>query len=322
MKAAVCTRIGAIDDIAIAEVPAPVPREGEVAVAVRAASVNFPDVLMVAGAYQVRTEPPFVLGSEFAGEVIALGAGVTTPAVGTRVIGAALTGAFTEIVAVPAASVQPLPDGLDFVAGAAFRVAYATAYHAVVTIGEAERGQTVVVLGAAGGVGLASVDIAHRLGMRVTAAASSAEKLRVCAEYGADELVDYTREPLKERLKELTAGGADVVVDPVGGEQSEAALRATRWGGRFVVVGFASGHIPRIPLNLVLLKGAQIRGFEMRTLPDHAPGAIATCQRVLAELVADGMRPHISAVYSLDDVVKAMSDVAERRVLGKVVITL
>jgi NADPH:quinone reductase len=321
MKAAVCTRIGAIEDIQIADLPVPVPREGEIAVAVRAASVNFPDVLMVAGAYQVRTEPPFVLGSEFAGEVVALGTGVTTPPVGARVVGASLTGAFTEMVAVPAKSVQPLPEGLDFVTGAAFRVAYSTAYHAVVTIGEAVSGQTVVVLGAAGGVGLASVDVAHRLGMRVVAAASSAEKLQVCADHGADELVDYTREPLKERLKELTDGGADVVVDPVGGELSEAALRATRWGGRFVVVGFASGHIPRIPLNLVLLKGAQIRGFEMRTLPDHVPGAIANSQRVLAELVANGMRPHVSAVYSLDQAVTAMSDVAQRRVLGKVVVT-
>jgi NADPH2:quinone reductase len=207
------------------------------------------------------------------------------------------------------------------VGAAAFRVAYGTAYHAVVTIGEAQRGQTVVVLGAAGGVGLASVDVAHRLGMRVVAAASSADKLALCREHGADEVVDYTTEPLKERLKELTGGGADVVVDPVGGDVSEAALRATAWGGRFVTVGFASGTIPRIPLNLVLLKGAQIRGFEIRTLPEHAPQAMVEGERVLAELVAQGMRPHVSAVYPLAEAARALADVAERRVLGKVVVT-
>jgi NADPH:quinone reductase len=321
MKAAVCTTFGSVHDVVIADVPEPTPRAGEVAVAVRAAAVNFPDVLMVAGAYQVRTEPPFVLGSEFAGEVVAVGEGVTSPAVGDRVYGSSLTGAFTETVVVPAKVVRPVPPGLDMVAAAAFRVAYGTAYHAIVTIGEAQPGQTVVVLGAAGGVGLASVDVAQRLGMRVVAAASSADKLALCRAYGADEIVDYTTEPLKERLKELTRGGADVVVDPVGGEVSEAALRATAWGGRFVTVGFASGTIPRIPLNLVLLKGAQIRGFEIRTLPEHAPQAMAEGERVLAELVAQGMRPHVSAVYPLAEAARALADVAERRVLGKVVVT-
>jgi NADPH:quinone reductase len=321
MRAAVCTTFGSVHDVVIADVPEPTPRAGDVAVAVRAAAVNFPDVLMVAGAYQVRTEPPFVLGSEFAGEVVAVGEGVTSPAVGDRVYGSSLTGAFTETVVVPAKVVRPVPPGLDMVAAAAFRVAYGTAYHAIVTIGEAQPGQTVVVLGAAGGVGLASVDVAQRLGMRVVAAASSADKLALCRAYGADEIVDYTTEPLKERLKELTRGGADVVVDPVGGEVSEAALRATAWGGRFVTVGFASGTIPRIPLNLVLLKGAQIRGFEIRTLPEHAPQAMAEGERVLAELVAQGMRPHVSAVYPLAEAARALADVAERRVLGKVVVT-
>jgi NADPH:quinone reductase len=321
MRAAVCTTFGSVHDVVIADVPEPTPRAGDVAVAVRAAAVNFPDVLMVAGAYQVRTEPPFVLGSEFAGDVVAVGEGVTSPAVGDRVYGSSLTGAFTETVVVPAKVVRPVPPGLDMVAAAAFRVAYGTAYHAIVTIGEAQPGQTVVVLGAAGGVGLASVDVAQRLGMRVVAAASSADKLALCRAYGADEIVDYTTEPLKERLKELTRGGADVVVDPVGGEVSEAALRATAWGGRFVTVGFASGTIPRIPLNLVLLKGAQIRGFEIRTLPEHAPQAMAEGERVLAELVAQGMRPHVSAVYPLAEAARALADVAERRVLGKVVVT-
>jgi NADPH:quinone reductase len=322
MRAAVCTAFGSVHDVVIADVPEPTPRAGEVAVAVRAAAVNFPDVLMVAGAYQIRTEPPFVLGSEFAGEVVSVGEGVTAPAVGDRVYGSALTGAFTETVVVPAKAVRPVPSGLDMVSAAAFRVAYGTAYHAVVTIGDGRPGQTVVVLGAAGGVGLASVDVAHRLGMRVVAAASSADKLALCRAYGADEVVDYAREPLKERLKELTAGGADVVVDPVGGDVSEDALRATAWGGRFVTVGFASGSIPRIPLNLVLLKGAQIRGFEIRTLPQHAPQAMADGDRVLGELVAAGMRPHVSAIYPLAEAARALADVAERRVLGKVVVTL
>jgi NADPH:quinone reductase len=321
MRAAVCTAFGSVHDVVIADVPEPTPRAGEVAVAVHAAAVNFPDVLMVAGAYQVRTEPPFVLGSEFAGEVVAVGEGVEFPVVGHRVYGSSLTGAFTETVVVPAKVVRPVPPDLDMVAAAAFRVAYGTAYHAIVTIGEAQPGQTVVVLGAAGGVGLACVDVARRLGMRVVAAASSADKLALCRTYGADEVVDYTSEPLKERLKELADGGADVVVDPVGGDVSEAALRATAWGGRFVTVGYASGVIPRIPLNLVLLKGAQIRGFEIRTLPAHKPQAIAEGERVLADLVAGGMRPHVSRVYPLAEAARALADVAERRVLGKVVIT-
>jgi NADPH2:quinone reductase len=321
VKAAVCTRFGSVHDVEVTDVPEPTPGAGQVAVAVRAASVNFPDVLMVAGAYQIRTEPPFVLGSEFAGEVVAVGEGVTAPRVGELVFGSALTGAFTETVVVPAKVVRPVPPGLGMVGASAFRVAYGTAYHAVVTIGEAKPGQTVVVLGAAGGVGLASVDVAHRLGMRVVAAASSAEKLALCRTFGADEIIDYTTEPLKERLKELTDGGADVVVDPVGGDVSEAALRATLWGGRFVTVGFASGTIPRIPLNLVLLKGVQIRGFEIRTLPEHAPAAMAEGEWVLADLVDRGMRPHVSAVYPLAEAARALADVAERRVLGKVVVT-
>lgn len=322
MRAAICREIGALSAVTVADVPEPEPGPGEVRVRVRAASVNFPDVLIVRGLYQLKATPPFTPGSEFAGEVDAVGSGVVNVAVGDRVSGATLTGAFAERIVVSAAAVHPTPAGLDDVSAAAFRVAYTTAYHSLVTIADAQPGQTAVVLGAAGGVGLATVHIARRLGLRVIAVASSADRVQVCLDEGAESGVDYSSEPLKERLKELSDGGADIVIDPVGGDIAEPALRALRWGGRFVTVGYASGTIPQIPLNLVLLKGIVIRGFEIRTLPEHRPDAIEPAERALAGLVAAGMRPLVCAVYSLDDVSSALEHVADRRAIGKVVIDL
>jgi NADPH:quinone reductase len=315
------TRLGPPSSLEVVERPTPQPGKGEVLVRVGAASVNFPDVLMLAGQYQVRVEPPFAPGSEFAGEVVSVGPGVPHAIVGTSVLGAVLTGAFAEYVAVPAGAVTVVPDGLDHVAAAAFGVAHRTAFHALVTIGGARSGDVVVVLGAAGGVGLATVDVATALGMRVIAAASSPERLALTLERGAVHAIDYDQENLKERIKLLTEGrGADVVVDPVGGRHSEAALRALTWGGRHVSVGFASGEIPRIPLNLVLLKGAIVRGFELRTLHRHLPQSTDACERALAEMVASGLRPHVSRVYRLDEVATALEAVAQRRTVGKVVI--
>ncbi|TQM11364.1 NADPH:quinone oxidoreductase family protein [Pseudonocardia kunmingensis] len=323
MKAARCTTYGPPGGIVVAEVEDPEPGPGEVLVRVHAAAVNYPDVLIAANRYQVSAPLPFTCGSEFAGVVAALGPGVSGPAVGTPVSGGVFTGAFAEQVVVPAGALRPVPAGLDMVHAAAFHVTYGTAYHSLVTVGAGAAGEWVVVLGAAGGVGSATVDVATRLSMRVVAAASSEERLAVARTLGAEAGIDYVRENLKLRIRELTGGtGADVVIDPVGGDHAEAALRALRWGGRFVTVGFADGRIPRIPLNLVLLKNVVLRGFEARSLRKYSPDAAAAGDAALARLVADGMRPLVSRVHPLADVATALAGVAERRATGKIVIDM
>ncbi|MFI6338942.1 NADPH:quinone oxidoreductase family protein [Streptomyces sp. NPDC050535] len=323
MRAARCTGYGPPGSLKVAELDDLRPGPGEVLVRVQAAAVNFPDVLIVANRYQVPAPLPFTPGSEFAGFVAALGPGVTGPPVGSPVAGAVLTGAFAEQVVVPATSLRQVPDGLDMVHAAAFHVTYATAYHSLVTVGQGAAGEWAVVLGAAGGVGSAAVDVATRLGMHVVAAASSEERLTVARKLGASAGVDYAREDLKLRLRELTSGeGAHLAIDPVGGRYAEAALRGLRRGGRFVTVGYADGEIPRIPLNLVLLKDLVVRGFEIRTVRRYAPDAVAAADRVLARLVREGMRPLVSRVHPLADVAAALTDVAERRTTGKVVLDL
>jgi NADPH2:quinone reductase len=283
--------------------------------------VNFPDVLVVADEYQVSIPTPFTPGSEFAGVVTDVADDVEGLAIGDRVCGATFTGAFAEAALAPAAALNPVPDRVTFAEAAAFGVAHTTAYHALRSVAEVQAGETVAVLGAAGGVGLAAVEVAQQLGGRVIAAASTDEKVALCVERGAEATINYSREDLKERLKELTGGGVDVVIDPVGGPYAEPALRATRWGGRFVVVGFASGEIPRIPLNLVLLKGVIVKGFEVRTFSQHAPDLARRDADELQELFASGaLRPHVSAVYPLVRVSEALRAVADRRALGKVVV--
>jgi NADPH2:quinone reductase len=323
MRGALVTEHGTPEQVAVVELPDPEPGAGQVLVRVHAAAINFPDVLIVADRYQVSAPVPFVPGSEFAGVVEALGPGVPGPPVGTPVMGATFTGAFAERVVATAAALRPIPDGLDMTSAAAFHVTYATAYHSLCTVGAGRAGEWVVVLGAAGGVGSATVDVATRLGLRVIAAASSPERLATAARLGAEAGIDYTREDLKTRIRELTGGaGADLVVDPVGGDHSEAALRALRWGGRFVTVGFADGRIPRIPLNLVLLKGVTLRGFEGRSMSRYAPDAVAAADAALARLVGEGLRPHVSEVRPLDRAAEALGDVAARRTTGKVVLQM
>ncbi|WP_416967974.1 NADPH:quinone oxidoreductase family protein [Streptomyces sp. 4F14] len=322
MRAARCTAYGAPEGLEVVTSHDPEPGPGHVLVDVHAAAVNFPDVLLIADRYQVPAPLPFTPGSEFAGVIAGLGAGVEGPPVGTPVAGAVLTGAFAEKVVVPVEGLRPVPDGLDMVHAAAFHVTYATAYHALVTVGSGTAGEWVTVLGAAGGVGSAAVDVASRLGMRVVAAASSEERLKTAYGLGAEAGVDYVREDLKTRVRELTGEGAHLVVDPVGGDHAEAALRALRRGGRFVTVGYADGRIPRVPLNLVLLKDAVIRGFEIRMLRRYAPDTVAAGDAALARLVRDGMRPLVSRVHPLTEVAAALTDVAERRATGKVVIDM
>ncbi|MFI7667573.1 NADPH:quinone oxidoreductase family protein [Nocardia sp. NPDC049526] len=323
MRAARCTEYGAPGGLSVVELDDPQPGPGEVLIRVHAAAVNYPDVLVIANRYQVSAPLPFTPGSEFAGVITALGPGVTGPPVGSPVAGAAFTGAFAEQIVVPAAGLRPIPDGLDMVHAAAFHVTYATAYHSLVTIGEGKAGEWAVVLGAAGGVGTATVDVGTRLGLHVIAAASSEDRLVVARKLGAEAGIDYVREDLKKRLREVTGGeGVHLVIDPVGGDYSEAALRGLRRGGRFVTVGYADGKIPSIPLNLVLLKEATVRGFEIRMLRQYAKDAVAAGDRALAAMVRDGMRPLVSQVHSLADIATALTDVAERRTTGKIVLDM
>ncbi len=236
--------------------PDPVADDGELLIDVRACGVNFPDVLVTRGKYQFKSDPPFIPGGELSGVVRAVGAGVSDFSVGDRVAATMLKGAFAERVAVPAVSAVKLPDAVSFEVGAATLLTYATTLHALEDRGHLRSGETLLVLGAAGGVGIAAVQLGKLLGARVIAAASTDEKLAFCREHGADEVIAYERESLKDRVKAITGGdGADVVYDPVGGPHAEQALRAIAWKGRFLVVGFASGEIPKIPLNLALLKG-------------------------------------------------------------------
>ncbi len=321
MRAIVCRRYGPPEDLEVAELPDPVPGPGEVLVDVHAAAVNFPDVLLVANAYQVHVPVPFVPGSELSGEVLAVGPDVQGITKGDRVFGTAARGAFAERALLAVGQVTKMPERAGFSEAAAFGVTYRTAYHALRSVAEVTAGDWVVVLGAAGGVGLASVDVARELGARVVAAASGPQKLALCAERGAAHVIDYTRDDLKARIRELTDGGAHAVIDPVGGAAAEQALRSIRWGGTFVTLGYASGEIPAIPLNLVLLKGVTIKGFELRTFGDHQPGLERRDQEELLKLFAVGrLRPYIGARFPLADTAAALAHVASRRAIGKIVI--
>ena len=321
MRAARCVAYGPPEDLVVEDVPDPAVRAGQALVQIHAAAVNFPDVLMVADQYQVSMPVPFVPGSEFAGVVTAVGDDVTQVKVGDRVFASSFAGGFAEQVALPATVLSPVPNSVSLEEAAAFGVAHTTAYHALRSVAEVSAGDWVVVLGAAGGVGLAAVDVAVAFGARVLAAASSDEKLALCTERGAEAVINYDTENLKDRIKEITGVGADVVIDPVGGSYSEPALRATRWGGRFVVVGFASGEIPRIPLNLVLLKGVIIKGFEFRTFAQYAPDLSRRDHDELQARFQSGqLRPYVSATFPLTEVGAALRSVADRRALGKVIV--
>lgn len=330
MKAAVCPAYGPPEAIRVEELPAPEIADGQVRVQVRAAAVNFPDVLLIGGLYQVKVPPPFVPGSEFAGVVSETSGETEGFVVGDRVTGTALFGAFAEQVCLSAAGLARIPDGVDDRCAAASGVALRTAYHALRSTARITAGDDVVVLGAGGGVGLAAVALASALGARVTAVASSPEKLAAATEYGAVHGIEYRRtlpaspgppqDGLRQALREVLPAGAVAVIDPVGGELSEPALRSLRRGGRFVTVGFASGSIPRIPLNLVLVKGVQVLGFQFQDIPADE---FARNETELRELLASGaVRPHIGAVYPLADTAAALRHVADGRAVGKVVIDL
>jgi NADPH2:quinone reductase len=320
MRAAVCPAYGAPEVVRVEEQPSPTVARGQVRVKVGAAAVNFPDVLLIADEYQISVPPPFVPGSEFAGVIVETGEGADGFAVGDLVTGTGLYGAFAEEVVVPAAGLSRIPDGVDERTAAAFGVAYRTAYHTLRSTALVQEGDELIVLGAGGGVGLAAVQLGVQLGASVTAVASSAEKLDVAAGYGAKHLVNHTSDDLRGALRDAVPCGANAVIDPVGGELSEPALRSLSRGGRFVTIGFASGVIPRIPLNLVLVKGVQVLGFQFQDVP---PDEFARNERELRELLVNGrVLPHVCAVYPLAEAAAALRHVADGRAIGKVVIDL
>jgi NADPH:quinone reductase len=321
LRAAVCSSYGDPHVVEVVDLPSPPVPPGHVRVRVEAASVNFPDVLVVANRYQISVPLPFTVGSEFAGIVEELGEGVSGVDVGRRVFGTGLVGAFAQEAVVAAASLTTIPDGIEAGVAAAFGVAHRTAWHVLRSVARLEAGERLVVLGAGGGVGLASVQLGVHLGAEVTAVASSEEKLEAASSYGAAVLVDHRCQDLRQALRDDLPGGADVVVDPVGGDLAEPALRSLRWGGRFVTVGYASGTIPRIPLNLVLLKGIAVVGFEFLQFVQHHGDEFARNEAELMELLASGqVTPHIGARFPLDDVVAALQLVADGRAVGKVVL--
>ena len=322
MKAVLCTRPGAPDDLTIAELPDPIPGPGEAIVRVAAAALNFFDLLIIAGGYQYKPAYPFSPGAEFAGTVESLGLGVTGLAVGDRVVGYSGWGAARERLAIAADKLVKLPPGIDVDRAAGLSVTYGTSYHALKDRAGLKPGETLAVLGASGGVGLAAVELGKLMGARVIACASSDEKLMFAREHGADEGVNYSSGDLRGMLKQLGGEhGIDVVYDPIGDRFAEPALRSLAWLGRYLVVGFAAGEIPKLPLNLVLLKSCDVRGVFWGSWTEREPAAHRANMADLIRWCADGkLSAHVHAAYPLADVAQALKDIAGRKVMGKVVL--
>lgn len=321
MKAIICKEYGPPSKLVLEDVPSPQPGKKEVLVQIKACSVNFPDTLIIQGLYQFKPPMPFTPGSDISGVVKAVGEGVKHVKPGDEVFGLVPHGGFAEEVLVPANSCFPKPPMMSHEVAASFMMAYGTSYHALKDRAKLKEGETLLVLGASGGVGLAAVELGKQMGAKVIAAASTDEKLELCKAHGADETINYSTEDLKKRTKELTGGkGADVIYDPVGGAYSEAALRATAWEGRFLVVGFPAG-IAKIPLNLPLLKGCQIVGvfwgsFAMREPQRNMKNTL----EIIEMYVKKQLNPHIHGVYALEDTSKALQEVIDRKVKGKIII--
>jgi len=324
MKAVLCKQYGPPESLVIEDLPPQKPGPGEVVVSVKAASVNFPDFLIIQNKYQFKPPLPFSPGSELAGVVKEVGAGVSNVRPGDRVIAFTTYGAFAEEVKTEAARLLPLPEKMDFITGAAFLLTYATSDHALRDRGALKAGETLLVLGAAGGVGLAAIEIGSALGARVIACASSEDKLAVCREHGADAAINYATEDLRERVKALTEGrGVDVVYDPVGGAYTEPAFRSLAWRGRLLVVGFAAGEIPKLPLNLALLKGASVVGVFWGDFARREPKGFAESVRQLARWYGEGrLRPHVSQTLPLERAAEAIQLLASRKAKGKIVLTM
>lgn len=322
MKAVLCKAYGLPEQLVVEEVPSPQAGKGQAVITVQACGINFPDVLIIQGKYQFKPEMPFSPGGEVAGIVKQIGEGVQHFREGDKVIAFTGWGGFATEVVVDAARLIPMPDAMDFITASAFVMTYGTAHYALKDRAKLQAGETLLVLGAAGGVGLATVELGKVMGARVIAAASSDEKLAVCQQHGADEVINYAKEDLRERIKSLTDGnGVDVVFDPVGGSYSEAALRSMAWEGRFLVIGFAAGDIPRIPLNLTLLKGCSIVGVFWGSFTARDPRRNQAHLQELVTWFTEGkLKPHISATYSISQAAEALNAMMQRKVAGKIVL--
>jgi NADPH:quinone reductase len=322
VRALLCREYGPIENLKVEDVPSPRPGPGEVLVEVKASALNYPDVLLVQGLYQVKPPLPFSPGMELAGIVKELGADVRGVSAGQRVIASPGRGGFAQECVVAADRVTPLPASMDFETGSAFLLTYCTSLHALQDCGGLRPGETLVVLGAAGGVGTSAIEIGKAMGARVVAAASSEDKLAFCRKLGADETIDYGAADLRQRILELTSGkGADVVYDPVGGAHTDAALRATAWRGRLLVIGFASGVIPQIKLNLVLLKERSLVGVYWGDWTQRDPqGQRRNVERLAAWFAEGKIKPAVSERVSLAEAPAAMTRILQRKVMGKVVV--
>ena len=317
-----CKAFGPPENLVVEEVDEPRPDAGQVLVDVRAAAVTFPDTLMLEDKYQFKAPPPYIPGGEVAGVVAEVGEGVTTVSVGDRVVGGlGVIGGFAERAVVPAAGARVLPDTVGFAESTGLNYAYGTSLYGLKYRGKLQPGETMLVLGAGGNVGLSAVELGVLMGARVIAAASTQEKLDLCRERGADDVINYDTEDLKERAKELTNGeGCDVIYDCVGGDYAEAALRATAWEGRFLVIGFTAG-IPSIPLNLTLLKGCDIVGVFYGAMTARDPELRDAVSAELIDLTASGkLRPHVSGRYPLERAGEALRSLMDRTAVGKVVV--
>jgi NADPH:quinone reductase len=323
MRAILCTEYGSHDKLIVSDAPDAIPGPGQVLIDVHAASLNFPDLLVIRGEYQFRPEPPFVPGAEAAGVIAALGDGVTAFSVGQRVTSFGVAGAFAEQRVADVGMVIPIPDEITFETAAATTMAYGTAYHGLVQRGQLRSGETLLVLGAAGGVGSAAVEVGKLLGATVVAAASSDEKLEFCSSIGADHTINYATEDLRSGVKEITVGdGVDVIYDPVGGDLAEPAFRSIAWGGRYLVIGFTAGDIPAIPLNLPLLKVASIVGVFFGSFSGKQPQIAAENFAEISRLIIAGeLNPPITETFPLERAIDAFELMASRRAMGKVVLT-
>ena len=323
MKAILCKAWGGPETLVLEDVASGEPSAGEVKIRVRAAGVNFPDVLIIQKKYQIQPPLPFSPGAEVAGDVLSIGAGVTHLKPGDKVVSFCGVGGFAEEVIAAAAVTMPMPPGVSYPLAAIFSLAYGTSWHAVRDRATLQAGETMLVLGASGGVGLAAVEIGKALGARVIAAASSDEKLAICKEHGADALINYSREDLRIAIKRETDGkGPDVIFDPVGGKFAEPAFRSIGWRGRYLVIGFAEGEIPSLPLNLALLKGASIVGVFWGEFAKREPAQNRKGMAEMMDWMHEGkIKPLISKSYALADAPQALMDMAARKVVGKIVIT-
>ncbi len=322
MKAMLCKEYGPPESLVLEEIEAPKLRKGQVRIAVKACGINFPDTLIIEGKYQAQPPMPFAPGAEVSGVITEVADGVTDLAVGDRVLAVSLCGGLAEEMVVPAAAALPIPDAMDFETAAGFLLTYGTSYHALKQRARLQPGETLLVLGAAGGVGLAAVELGKAMGARVIAAASSAEKLAIAKAHGADELINYNEESLRERVKTLTrSAGVDAVYDPVGGDLFDEASRLMAWNGRYLVVGFASGRIPSLPANLPLVKGYALLGVFWGTFTMREAQVSQENNQELLQLFLDGkLKPLISATFPLAQSAEAMRVLINRQVKGKVVV--